>query len=81
MSRGACNGCLRIFVVENQSKMRVSVCHQHTHLPYEDIQLPEHWKEFIKNNLNMTPGKVCLLIYIYILILIKVLDLAVYDGN
>ena len=82
MACGDCNGSLCVFVVDNQSKMWVSIRHQHTHPPYEDIQLPEHWKEFIRNNLSMTPGKVCLFIYAYIIILIMmVLDLAAYDGN
>ena len=77
-----CNGCLHVSVVDNQSMMQISLHHEHTHLPYENIKLPEHWKEFTKNDLTMTPGKVCFCVYyIYYCLGSVVLDLAAYDGN
>ncbi|KIJ32234.1 hypothetical protein M422DRAFT_266046 [Sphaerobolus stellatus SS14] len=57
MERGECGGSMRIIVVDGSPQMRVSVRHVHSHASYEDIRLPEAWKEFIRNNLTLTPAK------------------------
>jgi hypothetical protein len=58
MDHGNCTGVLRFFISNDDSKIRVAIRHIHCHAPYEDIQLPAAWKEFIENNLTMSPGKV-----------------------
>ncbi|KIJ29630.1 hypothetical protein M422DRAFT_268973 [Sphaerobolus stellatus SS14] len=57
MERGNCEGALRLFIVDGASQIRVHVRHVDTHSAYEDIRLPDEWKKFILDNLNMTPGK------------------------
>jgi hypothetical protein len=58
MEHGECKGFLRIQVRSDSLYMNIAVHHVHSHAPYEDISLPEKWKEFIRNNLKMTPAQV-----------------------
>lgn len=67
MERSDCDGWLHVFVSDNNPLVRISIKHQHPHAPYEDIELPTKWQEFIKNNLDMSPAKVRVLYLITVL--------------
>ncbi|KIJ37247.1 hypothetical protein M422DRAFT_50557 [Sphaerobolus stellatus SS14] len=57
MQRGECQGWLRVYIPKNSAKIRISLKHVRCHEMYEDIELPEKWKEFIRANLKMTPAQ------------------------
>ncbi|KIJ52336.1 hypothetical protein M422DRAFT_156450 [Sphaerobolus stellatus SS14] len=58
MQRGECQGWLRVYIPKNSAKIRISLKHVQCHEMYEDIELPEKWKEFIRANLKMTPAQI-----------------------
>jgi hypothetical protein len=58
MEWGKCDGWVHIFVVNGDPMVRVTIKHKHKHSSYEDISLPEKWKQFIQDNVGMSPQKV-----------------------
>jgi hypothetical protein len=58
MEQAECEGWLKIFLSEGNMQVRIQLMHFHTHAAYEDISLPEKWKKYITDNLNLTPAKV-----------------------
>ena len=60
MERFDCEGWLHITTRRDRRRVvRVKLKHAEKHIPYLDIELPDHWKEYIRENLDQTPGNVC----------------------
>lgn len=55
MEWGDCGRSLCIFITDGAAESGIAICHKKTHALYEDISLPENWKQFIWNNLKLTP--------------------------
>jgi hypothetical protein len=60
MECGKCDGWVHIFIADSDPEVNISIRHKHEHAPYEDINLLEKWKQFIRDNLRMSPQKVFL---------------------
>jgi hypothetical protein len=59
MDRFPCKGCLLVFIIPDEPVVCIHVKHDARHLPYCDISIPEHWKNFIKAQCEVqTPGQV-----------------------
>lgn len=58
MDRGECDGWLHIVIQDDDPFMKIHITHKQSHKPYENIELPLKWKQYIDKNLNMTPSKV-----------------------
>jgi len=63
MERGHCDGWIHLVLLDNDPVVRTLIKHKHDHPPYEDIDLPQKWVEFIKNNLEMSPARVFVYFY------------------
>ena len=58
MERYECGGWLRITVSEDSPIMTISVKHELAHEPYKDIGLPDEWKRYIEEQVELqTPGQ------------------------
>jgi len=83
MERGECDGWLHILISENDPLVKISIKHKHCHPPYEGIDLPEKWQQFIQESLEMSLAKVQETSFIFISQFltdyIYNLDLAVYS--
>lgn len=64
MDRAECDGWLHREIQDNDPCMMIDVVHKSPHKPYENIELPLQWRQYIDRNLNMTPSKAC---YYYVL--------------
>jgi hypothetical protein len=63
-ARFCCNGLLIIKVYHEESRATVNLSHDSPHIEYTDIEIPDRWKEFIKENINSMPSRVCGLGYL-----------------
>jgi len=57
MERFNCHGQLN--VVLHNAVAVVKIAHRQSHKPYVNIDLPDKWRTFIKNNHKMGPARVC----------------------
>jgi hypothetical protein len=59
MKRFPCKGRLAISIDPDHTDVTTRMRHAHAHVAYNNIGLPDHWKEFIsKHSGLMTPGQV-----------------------
>lgn len=59
MSRFDCNGWLHITVSAKSDVVDIQCKHMLEHLPYVNIDLPDKWKAYIRDNARtQTPGQV-----------------------
>lgn len=59
MRRFECDGWLHITVLANSNVVDITCKHNLEHLPYVNIDLPDQWKDYIKENARThTPGQV-----------------------
>lgn len=53
-----CNGWLHITIWDNSSSALVRFKHENEHVPYWNIDVPSDTRDFIRNNLALTPTQV-----------------------
>lgn len=59
MDRFDCSGWLHVTVAPDCDEMLIKLIHDTGHLAYENIDLPDHWKEYIQEHAkSQTPGQV-----------------------
>ena len=59
MPRFPCDGWLHLKVVPGSDTVEITMQHKDTHPGYIDRDIPEHWKEYIREKAgNQTPGQV-----------------------
>ena len=57
MDRFECHGVLH--VTSHEGIANVEISHQQLHKSYVNIELPDKWRTFIKENHRIGPAKVC----------------------
>ena len=57
MDRFECRG--RLHITPHEGIANVEITHQQLHKSYINIELPDKWRTFIKENHRMGPAKVC----------------------
>jgi len=57
MDRFECHG--KLCITPHEGTVDVKITHQQSHKKYVNIELPDKWRTFIKENHRMGPAKVC----------------------
>lgn len=58
-----CDGWLHITITDDVDTAFVKYKHEDDHVPYWDIEVPEEIKAFVRENIQMTPTQVRIIIF------------------